>query len=97
MKTLLGFCFVGLLCYGQLASSFIVYRPDGIVDVAPTGHGFNVLDFNKNTITNVTRTGDGYVIFPPDGEPTFIKLTPGDEELERGNALPLLIDHDLID
>ena len=97
MKTLLGFCFVGLLCYGQLASSFTVYRPDGMVDVQQTSYGFNVIDLRKSEVTMVSRTGTGYVIVPQSGEPTFIKLNPGDDPLEKEILLPSIIDDDLIE
>ena len=97
MKTLLGFCFVVLLGYGQLASSFTVYRPDGIVDVQQTGYGFNVIDLRKNEITAVSKTSRGYVIFPQEGEPTFIQMNPGDEALERELVIPAVADPDLID
>lgn len=97
MKTLLGFCFVGLLGYGQLASSFTVYRPDGIVEVQQTSYGFNVIDLRKNQVTSVSRTGTGYVIVPQGEAPTFIKMNPGDEPLEKEILLPSIIDDDLID
>ena len=96
MKTLHVFCFVALSCYGQLASSFTVFRPDGLVQVQPTGHGFNVLDMRKNTITSVTKTSKGYVIFPQEGEPTFIRMNPGDELLEQELVIPSLADEDLL-
>ena len=93
MKTL---AFAGLLLYTQLASSFTVFRPDGLVQVQPTGHGFNVLDLRKNTITNVTKTSKGYVIFPQEGEPTFIQMNPGDEVLEQELIIPSFADDDLL-
>ena len=87
---------VALLLWAQLASAFTVFRPDGLVDVQPTGHGFNVIDLTKNKITSVTKTSDGYVIFPPDGEPTFIQMGPGDEEIERDIIIPTIVDDDLL-
>ncbi len=96
MKNIFKLCFVALSVYGQLASAFTVFRPDGLVQVQPTGHGFNVLDLRKNTITTVTKTSKGYVIFPQDGEPTFIHMNPGDEVLENELVIPSFADDDLL-
>ena len=87
---------VALLLWAQLASAFTVFRPDGLVQVQPTGHGFNVLDMRKNTITSVTKTSKGYVIFPQEGEPTFIRMNPGNELLEQELVIPSLADEDLL-
>jgi hypothetical protein len=57
-----------LFVYGQLASAFTVLHPDGLVDVQPTGHGFNVIDMRTHEITTVNETASGYVV-TPQGEP----------------------------
>lgn len=84
-----------LLMGTQLASAFTVYTPEGVVDVTKTGYGFNVLDLRKNKFTLVTKTDDGYVIFPEGESPTFIQMNPGDEALEHEMVIPSLIDGDL--
>ncbi len=91
MKTLV---IAGLFVYAGLASAFTVYTPEGVVDVTPTGYGFNVLDLRKNRFTLVTKTDDGYVIFPEGESPTFIQMNPGDEKLEHEMILPSLINDD---
>jgi hypothetical protein len=96
VKTLFGLCLLALSVYGQLASAFMVYRPDGIVDVQPSGSGFNIIDLRKNEITSVTKSGNGYVIFPEKGEPTFIEMGPEDEQMERDILLPMLLDDEVL-
>jgi hypothetical protein len=89
-----------LFVYGQLASAFTVLHPDGLVDVQPTGHGFNVIDMRTHEITTVNETASGYVI-TPQGEPsTFINMSPMEKEglgrdtVEESIILPTILDDD---
>ena len=96
MKTLHVFCFVALACYGQLASSLMIYKPSGeFITIQETGYGYSVYDTEKRTITPITDTQDGYVIFPQDGEPTFIRMDPSEKHLEQELLIPTLIDDEL--
>lgn len=93
---------VPLFVYGQLASAFTVLHPDGLVNVQPTGHGFNVIDMRTNKITSVTETANGYVILPQGEEPTFINMSPmekegwGGEAVEESIILPTILDDDAL-
>jgi len=89
-----------LFVYGQLASAFTVLHPDGLVDVQPTGHGFNVIDMRTHEITTVNETASGYVV-TPQGEPsTFINMSPMEKEglgrdtIEESIILPTILDDD---
>ena len=97
MKKLLSLCFVLLSCYGQLASSITIYKPSGeFITIQETGYGFSVYDTEKKSITSVTDTQDGYVIFPQDGEPTFIRMDPSEKHLEEELVVPSVLDDDLL-
>ena len=95
MKNLFGLCLLAVFVYGELASAFTIYRPDGIVDVQPSGGGYNIIDLRKNEITSVTKSGRGYTVLPDKGEPTFIDMSPN-EELERDILLPMLLDDEVL-
>ena len=90
MKTL---TFAALLLYTQLASSLMIYKPSGeFINIRETGYGYSVYDTEKQTITPVTNTQDGYVIFPQNGEPTFIRMDPDEKRQQQELLLPILID-----
>lgn len=96
MKNVFKLCFLALSVYGQLASAFTVFRPDGFVEVQPTSNGFDVVDMVHHNITSVTKSPNGYVIFPQDGAPTFIDMEPGESLMPPDMFLPILVDDDLL-